>query len=85
MTIHTIKRFDREYAKLPKNVQALAEKQFTTLLKNPRHPSLHVKKMEGHLDLWEGRITIQYRFTFKIIGEVYLLRRIGKHDILKNP
>lgn len=85
MIIETTNRFDREYAKLPKNIQALAEKQLTTLLKDPRHPSLHVKKMEGHLDLWEGRITNKYRFTFKIIGEIYLLRRIGKHDILKHP
>jgi len=41
--------------------------------------------MVGHRDLWDGRITKDYRFTFQIIGDTYILRRIGKHDILKTP
>ena len=40
--------------------------------------------MKG-IEIWEGRITRDYRFTFEIIGEVYKLRHIGKHDILHNP
>jgi mRNA-degrading endonuclease RelE of RelBE toxin-antitoxin system len=77
------KSFDRDYVKLPKNIQALAEKQLALLVENPRHPSLQVKKMKGYKELWEGRITIHYRFTFKIVGETYLLRRIGTHEIYK--
>jgi len=85
MIAHTEKSFDRDYVKLPKNIQALAEKQLALLLENPRHPSLQVKKMKGYKELWEGRITINYRFTFKIVGETYLLRRIGTHEIYKKP
>lgn len=88
MIFQTEKSFDRDYVKLPKDIQALAEKQLALLLENPRHPSLQVKKMKvykGYKDLWEGRITIHYRFTFKIVGETYLLRRIGTHEIYKKP
>ncbi len=85
MIIQTRKSFDHDYVKLPKNIQALAEKQLALLLVNPRHPSLQVKKMKGYKELWEGRITIHYRFTFKIVGETCLLRRIGTHEIYKNP
>jgi len=85
MIIRTEKAFDRAYVKLPENVQALAEKQLARLLENPRHASLQVRKMKGSKDLWEGRITIHYRFTFKIVGETYLLRRIGTHKIYKMP
>ncbi len=41
--------------------------------------------MEGWSNLWEGRITRNYRFTFTRESDTYTLRRIGPHDILKNP
>lgn len=85
MTAKTTKPFDRDYARLPDEIQKRADKQLELLLVNPHHPSLRLKKMEGHFDLWEGRITKGYRFTFKIVGDAYVLRRIGPHDILKNP
>lgn len=85
MIIQTGKAFDQDYAKLPKNIQALAEKQLALLLENPRHPSLRIKKIKGCKDLWEGQITTHYRFTFKMVGETCLLRRIRTHEIYKNP
>jgi len=85
MIIQTEKAFDRDYVKLPENVQALAEKQLALLLENPRHPSLQMRKMKGYKNLWEGRISIHYRFTFKIEGETYRLRRVGTHEIYKKP
>jgi mRNA-degrading endonuclease RelE of RelBE toxin-antitoxin system len=85
MITQTEKSFDRDYVKLPKNLQTLAERQLALLLENPRHPSLQMKKIKGYKDLWEGRITLHYRFTFKIVGATCLLRRIGTHEIYKNP
>jgi len=41
--------------------------------------------MEGREDIWEGRISRGYRFTFEIAGDLCRLRRIGPHDVLKNP
>ena len=88
MTIRTTKPFDRDFAGLPEHIKERAEKQFALLLQNPRHPSLRVKKMKGRWGeqgVFEARVTGGYRFTFQVEGEVYLLRRIGPHDILKTP
>jgi mRNA interferase RelE/StbE len=84
MKIQTTKHFDGDYTALPDSIKERADKQFMLLMKNPHHPSLRLKKVKGHLNIWEGRITKSYRFTFQILGEIYLLRRIGTHDILKN-
>ena len=85
MRIQTTKPFDGDYDSLPKEIKERANKQLTLLLENPRHPSLRLKKIKGHPAIWEGRITESYRFTFQISGEIYMLRRIGTHDILKTP
>jgi mRNA-degrading endonuclease RelE of RelBE toxin-antitoxin system len=85
MKIQTTRPFDKDYNALPETVKVRADKQFFLLLENPDHPSLRLKKIKGHSSIWEGRITKSYRFTFQISGDIYLLRRIGTHDILKTP
>jgi len=85
LRLQTTRPFDDDYKALPESIKNLADKQFTLLLENPRHPSLRLKKIKGHPDIWEGRITKSYRFTFQISGETYILRRMGTHDILKTP
>jgi mRNA-degrading endonuclease RelE of RelBE toxin-antitoxin system len=84
MKVQTTKPFDEDYAALPESLKERADKQFILLMENPHHPS-RLKKIKGHPNIWEGRITKSYRFTFQILGEVYLLRRIGTHDILRTP
>ena len=84
MRIQRSRQFREEYERLPDAIKKRAEKQLTLFLQDPHHPSLRTKKMEGR-DIWEGRMTQSYRFTFEIIGDVYRLRRIGTHDILKHP
>jgi mRNA-degrading endonuclease RelE of RelBE toxin-antitoxin system len=83
--IQTTRPFDEDYNALPESIKDRADKQFVLLLENPYHPSLQIKKIKGHPNIWEGRITKNYRFTFQISGEIYILRRIGPHDILKTP
>ena len=85
MKIQTTKPFDKDYDALPESIKDSADKQFVLLLENPNYPSLRLKKIKGHPNIWEGRITKSYRFTFQISGEIYMLRRIGTHDILKTP
>ena len=63
----------------------LTDKQLELLLSNLQHPSLNIKKMQDPREIWEGRVTESYRFTFQIQGDDYILRRVGTHDILKNP
>jgi mRNA-degrading endonuclease RelE of RelBE toxin-antitoxin system len=85
MRIQTTRPFDEDYSALPESIKERADKQFIILVENPHHPSLRLKKIKGHPNIWEGRVTKSYRFTFQLSGEIYLLRRIGTHDILKTP
>ena len=85
MRILTTKPFDRDYEALPNRIKTLTDQKLRLLLQNLRHPSRQIKKMNDPRDIWEGRITQSYRFTFQIEGEIYLLRRIGTHDILNTP
>jgi mRNA-degrading endonuclease RelE of RelBE toxin-antitoxin system len=85
MKIQTTSRFDRDYARLPQQIQARTNKQLALLLSNSRHRSLRIEKAEGYSNIWKGRITREYRFTFTIKGDTYILRRVGTHDVYKNP
>jgi mRNA-degrading endonuclease RelE of RelBE toxin-antitoxin system len=78
--------FKKDYRKLPTTLQMLADSKIEMLSDNPRHPSLRVKKMEGHKNIWEASVTMKYRITFEIEQDAFLLRRIGEHDkVLRNP
>lgn len=85
MRLELTKRFQRDFRALSEPIQRRVEKQLVLFLQNPRHPSLRIKKMEGFHDIWEGRITQSYRFTFQIREDTCVLRRIGTHDILGTP
>jgi mRNA-degrading endonuclease RelE of RelBE toxin-antitoxin system len=77
--------FVKNYRKLPKRIQSATDKQLEYLLSEPEQPSLHIKKMKDPREIWEGRVTESYRFTFQIQQDIYVLRKVGSHDILKNP
>ncbi len=79
------RNFIRDYRKLPQHIQKTIDKQLAHLLSDPHHPSLNIKKMQDPRDIWEGRVTGSYRFTFQIIDDTYLLRKVGTHDILRMP
>jgi len=79
------KRFIKDYRRLPNSIQKAADKQLSRLLSDFYHPSLNAKKMQDPRDIWEGRVTKGYRFTFQIQEDAYFLRRIGTHDLLKKP
>ena len=85
MKISFTKPFKRDYRELAEKIQDQTDKQIIQLIENPKHPSLNVKKIEGHKSIWEARITKGYRMTFQIDGDIYLLRRVGTHSILKRP
>lgn len=77
--------FEPDYKTLPRHLQVVVEKKLGMLLENPKHPSLRVKKMEGFDYIFEARITKGYRFTFQKKGDIYFIRRVGPHDILRHP
>ncbi|MBI2097751.1 MAG: hypothetical protein HYT46_02355 [Candidatus Vogelbacteria bacterium] len=85
MEVRLTRSFTKDYRRLPKRFQVLVDNKLLLLLENSKHPSLGIKKMAGFDYIWEARVTMGYRFTFQIEGQTYLIRRVGPHDILKNP
>jgi mRNA-degrading endonuclease RelE of RelBE toxin-antitoxin system len=72
---------------LPEPIRVKVKKIFKLFQENPRHPSLGVKKMQGKIGIWEGRLDQSYRFVFHFEtaeqGEtVCMFDDIGPHTIL---
>ena len=79
-------RFKKAYQRLPKTTQNKVKKALRLLVENPRHPSLHIKRIQGTDKISEGRIDLKYRFSFEYDNEDILLRNVDNHDeCLKNP
>lgn len=51
--------FQPLYDALPRQVQRLADKSFVLLKADPKHPSLHFKRIRD--DLWSARVGLRYR------------------------
>ena len=85
MIIIRLDSFLKDFKKLSKHLKKQAEKQLRLFIQDPYYPSLQTHKMNDSRNIWEARVTDSYRFTFQQKGEVYILRRIGSHDIIKNP
>ena len=78
--------FIKDYKKLTLQLKKRVIKQVQLLSQNPRHPSLHIKKIRSARNIFEGRISKSCRFTFHIEQDALVLRRVGEHDkTLKNP
>lgn len=64
--------FDR----LPAGIQKLAVKQYRLWCDNPRHPSLHFKKVQ---QLWTVRVSQDYRATGVLVDDTMVWFWIGTH------
>jgi mRNA-degrading endonuclease RelE of RelBE toxin-antitoxin system len=71
--------FQRSYQKLPKEIQAAFDKQLVLLLQNLRHPSLRAKKYDEGRDVWQVRVTGNYRCYFEIQDNQYTFHEIRAH------
>ena len=75
---------------LPRALKALEEsslatqkaffKQVRLLEQDLRHPSLRAKKYDESRDLWQARVSRDWRFYFVIDGETYVIV-----DITRRP
>ncbi len=70
-------RFWTRFERLPDSVQRLAQKNFELLKTNPRHPSLHFKKVGS---FWSVRIGNQHRALAIKDGSDHIWVWIGSHD-----
>lgn len=78
--------FLNDYAHLPREIQERTEKAISLLVNDIRHPSLKARKIKGVKEIWEARITLNCRLTFRVLkGGVLQLRRVGTHSVLKTP
>lgn len=85
MHIEATNMFIRLYKKLPVEMQERTKKTLALLQDDPSHPSLHHKKMTGSHNLFEVRVSDNYRVTYQKIQNTAYLRKIGTHDVLKQP
>lgn len=64
------------YQKLPSTIRGLADKNFELLSNDPKHPSLHLKKVRNY---WSVRVGMKYRALGVEIEEGMLWFWIGTH------
>jgi hypothetical protein len=64
------------FDKLPRDIQQLARANFQLLKSNPRHPSLHFKKIGPY---WSVRVGLGYRALGREIDHGILWAWIGSH------
>lgn len=65
------------YDRLPREVRLHADKAFELLKSDPKHPSLHFKKI-GHR--WSARIDRKHRALALETDDGFLWYWIGSHD-----
>ena len=85
MHIEATDTFIRLYKKLPQDIKERTKKVLEFLQSNSGHPSLGHKKMAGQKDIFEVRVTQNYRLTYQRINDTAYLRKIGTHDLLRSP
>ncbi len=79
MNIRFSGRARKDFADLPSNLKARARKQLDLLSGNLRHPSIQAKKYDESNDVWQGRVSRDYRFYFQIVADDYVILRIIPH------
>lgn len=91
MKYRRLESFRNDLEQLPASVRESIKAKFDLFKQDPRHPSLRIKKMQGHDSIWEGHISMAIVFTFHEEFDdenqetIIVFRRIGKHEIYKKP
>jgi mRNA-degrading endonuclease RelE of RelBE toxin-antitoxin system len=85
--IRPSERFKKAYRGLPAEIRSKIDKAIRLLAENPRHPSLQTKPIQGATGVYEARVDINYRITYRRQpGDILELGIVAKHDeALKNP
>lgn len=73
----TTPQFWERFNKLPGPVQKAARKNFELLKQNPKHPSLHFKKVG---QFWSARVGLAYRALAIEDGGDFIWVWIGNHS-----
>lgn len=79
MTVQRTNKFNGSYFAAPPRIRHALDKQIDFLAVNLRHPSLQAKKFDVAGDIWQARITRNWRFYFIIRGDAYILLEMIPH------
>jgi hypothetical protein len=78
-SIATRRFWDLFYA-LPADIQKLAAKNYDLWCRNPHHPSLHFRRLQGSKDRFSGRVGDHYRALGRLAGDTMTWVWIGTHS-----
>ncbi len=79
MQLFYSERFRKSYKAAPAPVRRAFDKQAAFLSQNLQHPSLRAKKYDESQNVWQARVTKDWRFYFTIEGDTYSLIDIIAH------
>lgn len=66
-------------SRLTPRIRKAFYKQADYLLHNIQHPSLHAKKFSEAEDMWQARVTREWRFYFRIANDSYIITDVRSH------
>jgi plasmid maintenance system killer protein len=75
---HT-RRSERDYRGAAPAIQRAFDKQVRLLVNDLHHPSLRAKKYDEANDVWQARVNRDWRFYFRIEGDLYTIVAIVPH------
>jgi len=77
-------RFEKHLKTLTSKEKKLTKEKLKRLAKNPAHPSLRTKRIQGTDDMYESSINMDIRVIWHFAdGVIIILADIGHHDVLK--
>jgi mRNA interferase RelE/StbE len=79
MELFYSERFRKSYKEAPSPIRRAFDKQAAFLSQNLRHPSLQAKKYDEARNIWQARVTKDWRFYFTIEDDTYSLIDIILH------
>jgi hypothetical protein len=74
------RRFWTLFHELPSDVQELAFKNYHLWRRNPHHPSLHFRRLQGSADRFSVRVGDHYRALGTVTGDRITWVWIGTHS-----
>ena len=78
------KRFQKHYRLLVDKERRQLKNKLVLLAKDPAHPSLRTKRIQGTTDLFECTVNMEIRIVWYYEGDkAIMLLDVGRHDILK--
>jgi len=79
MKIYFSAKLVKDYAKVHPDIRKAFDQKIKFLEKDLRHPSLRAKKYDESVGVWQARVNQDYRFYFKIEGDIYKIIAITPH------